>query len=227
MARARPHGLQHLRRAAIVLGLGFVGAALLYGDGVITPAISVLSAIEGLDVATPAFRPYIVPLAVGILIALFAAQRLGTGKVGAVFGVILATWFVTIAAIGMWNLSAHGFAIASAIDPRWGIRFFEIHGWRGVPVLGAVVLCLTGVEALYADMGHFGGRPIRVAWFSLALPALIPRYLGQGALLLDRPDAASRPFFNSVPAWGLYPMVVLATAATVVARKPSSLPRSR
>ncbi len=214
---SRPNGLQQLRRAAIVLGLGFVGAALLYGDGVITPAISVLSAIEGLEVATPMFRPFIVPLAVLILIGLFAAQRLGTGKVGAVFGVVLTMWFVTIATIGAWNLSAHGVAIASAIDPRWGLRFFEVHGWRGVPVLGAVVLCLTGVEALYADMGHFGRRPIRVAWFSLALPALILSYLGQGALLLDRPDAASRPFFNSVPAWGLYPMVVLATAATVVA----------
>jgi KUP system potassium uptake protein len=212
-----PNGLAQLRRAAIVLGLGFVGAALLYGDGVITPAISVLSAIEGLEVATPMFRPYIVPLAVLILIALFAAQRFGTGKVGAVFGVILATWFVTIAAIGAWNLSAHGLAIASAVDPRWAFRFFEVHGWRGVPVLGAVVLCLTGVEALYADMGHFGRRPIRIAWFSLALPALILSYLGQGALLLDRPAAAMRPFFNSVPAWGLYPMVVLATAATVVA----------
>jgi KUP system potassium uptake protein len=204
-------------RMAIVLTLGFLGAALLYGDGVITPAISVLSAVEGLDVATPVFRPFIVPIAVVILLALFSLQRFGSGRVGAVFGVVLATWFVTIAVLGAWNLATHGTTVATALDPRWCVRFFREHGLRGVPVLGAVVLCLTGVEALYADMGHFGRRPIRVAWYTLALPALVLSYLGQGALLLEQPTAASRPFFNSVPAWGLYPMVVLATAATVVA----------
>src|SRR4249919_2701799 len=205
------------RRVAVVLSLGFVGAALLYGDGVITPAISVLSAIEGLEVATPVFKPFVVPLSVLILIALFSLQRFGTGRVGTYFGIILATWFVTIAVLGAWNLAVHGLAVASALDPRWAMRFFLEHGWRGVPVLGAVVLCLTGVEALYADMGHFGRRPIRIAWYALALPSLLLSYLGQGALLLERPSAASRPFFNSVPSWGLYPMVVLATAATVVA----------
>ena len=205
------------RRVAVVLSLGFIGAALLYGDGVITPAISVLSAIEGLEVATPVFKPFVVPLSVLILIALFSLQRFGTGRVGKYFGIILATWFVTIAVLGAWNLTVHGLAVTSALDPRWAIRFFLQHGWRGVPVLGAVVLCLTGVEALYADMGHFGRRPIRIAWYSLALPSLLLSYLGQGALLLERPSAASRPFFNSVPSWGLYPMVVLATAATVVA----------
>jgi KUP system potassium uptake protein len=200
-----------------ILALGFIGAALLYGDGVITPAISVLSAVEGLEVATPMFRPFILPIAVAILIALFSLQRFGSGRVGLAFGVILATWFVAIAALGVWNLSTHGVSIVSAVDPRWAFHFFQTHGWRGVPVLGAVVLCLTGVEALYADMGHFGRRPIRIAWYTLALPALILSYLGQGALLLQRPDASSRPFFNSVPEWALYPMVALATAATVVA----------
>ena len=201
----------------VVLTLGFLGAALLYGDGVITPAISVLSAVEGLEVATPMLQPFIVPIAAVILIVLFSLQRLGSGRVGAMFGVVLATWFVTIAVLGAWNLSLHGTQIIAAIDPRWSLRFFRLHGLRGVPVLGAVVLCLTGVEALYADMGHFGRRPIRVAWYALALPALVLSYLGQGALLLETPAAASRPFFNSVPSWGLYPMVALATAATVVA----------
>lgn len=205
------------RRIPLILGLGFIGAALLYGDGVITPAISVLSAVEGLEVATPLFRPFILPLAVAILIGLFLLQRFGTGRVGVYFGVILGTWFLTIAALGVWNLSQHGLRIVAAVDPRWGIRFFVEHGWRGIPVLGAVVLCLTGVEAFYADMGHFGRRPIRFAWFVLAFPALILSYLGQGALVLDVPSAASRPFFNGVPASLLYPMVALATAATVVA----------
>ena len=205
------------RRTAAVLTIGFIGAALLYGAGVITPAISVLSAVEGLVVATPVFKPFIVPIAVLILLALFSLQRFGTGRGGPVFGVVLATWFVAIALLGGWSLAVHGGAILSALDPRWSLRFFAEHGWRGIPVLGAVVLCLTGVEALYADMGHFGRRPIRVAWYSLALPALVLSYLGQGALLLDRPGAASRPFFTSVPSWALYPMVVLATAATVVA----------
>ncbi len=214
---AAAHPASRQRKAAVVLALGFLGAALLYGDGVITPAISVLSAVEGLEVATPVFKPFIVPLAVAILAGVFSLQRFGTGRVGAAFGVVLATWFVAIAVLGAWNLSVHGVAIASSLDPRWAVRFFELHGWRGVPVLGAVVLCLTGVEALYADMGHFGRRPIRLAWYTLALPALVLSYLGQGALLLERPDAASRPFFSSVPQWGLYPMVVLATAATVVA----------
>ena len=204
-------------RLGIVLMLGFLGAALLYGDGVITPAISVLSAVEGLEIATPAFKPYIVPIAAAILVALFLLQRFGTGRLGLVFGSVLAAWFIAIAAIGSWSLASHGVAIVSALDPRWAIRFFAEHGIRGVPVLGAVVLCLTGVEALYADMGHFGRRPIRLAWFALVFPALVLSYLGQGALLLDRPAASTRPFFNSAPAWSLIPLIVLATAATIVA----------
>jgi len=205
------------RRLGIVLLLGFLGAALLYGDGVITPAISVLSAVEGIEIATPAFKSLVVPISVAILIALFLLQRLGTGRLGLVFGAVLAAWFLAIATIGVGSLASHGVAILAALDPRWGIRFFSRNGLHGLPILGAVVLCLTGVEALYADMGHFGRRPIRLAWFALVLPALVLSYLGQGALLLDRPSAAMRPFFNSVPAWGLMPMVVLATAATVVA----------
>ena len=205
------------RRTAVVLALGFAGAALLYGDGVITPAISVLSAVEGLEVATPAMQPFVLPISVAILIGLFALQRFGTGRIGTVFGVILGTWFVAIAAIGISNLAAHGTAILSAIDPRWGVHFFHVHGARGLAVLGAVVLCLTGVEALYADMGHFGRRPIQIAWFIIVFPALILSYLGQGAVLLDNPAAAARPFFNAVPGWALLPMVGLATAGTVVA----------
>jgi KUP system potassium uptake protein len=205
------------RAAWLVLALGFVGTALLYGDGIITPAISVLSAVEGLEVATPAFHPFVLPLAVGILVALFSIQRFGSGRLGAVFGVVMGIWFVVIAVLGVWSLATHDAAILAALDPRWGVRFFVENGWHGVVVLGAVVLCLTGVEALYADMGHFGTRPIRLAWYLLAFPSLVLSYLGQGALILQHPDAAVRPFFNAVPAWALYPMVALATAATVVA----------
>jgi KUP system potassium uptake protein len=207
----------HRRALWLVPALGFVGTALLYGDGIITPAISVLSAIEGLEVATPAFHPFVVPLSALILIALFAVQRYGTGRLGAVFGVIVAVWFVTIGVLGAWSLAAYDPGAIAALDPRWGVHFFIRNGWHGVVVLGAVVLCLTGVEALYADMGHFGTRPIRLAWFLLAFPALVLSYLGQGALLLKHPEAAARPFFDGVPAWALYPMVALATAATVVA----------
>lgn len=205
------------RAVWILLAFGFVGTALLYGDGIITPAISVLSAIEGLEVATPAFHPFVLPLAVVILVALFAIQRFGTGRLGAAFGVIVAIWFVTIAVLGIWSLATHDPAALGALDPRWGVRFFVRNGWHGVVVLGAVVLCLTGVEALYADMGHFGTRPIRLAWFLLAFPSLVLSYLGQGALLLQHPDAAGRPFFNAAPAWSLYPLVALATAATIIA----------
>ncbi len=205
------------RGPALVLSMGFIGAALLYGDGIITPAISVLSAVEGLEVATPVFKPFVVPIAIVILIGLFSVQRLGSGRVGTVFGVVLATWFVAIGVLGVWNLSGHGISAISAVDPRWAIRYFAVHGWRGVPVLGAVVLCLTGVEALYADMGHFGRSSIRIAWFGLVFPSLVLSYLGQGALLLDHPAAANRPFFNGIPTWALLPVVLLATAATVVA----------
>lgn len=204
------------RRSRRWVYLAMIGTAMLYGDGVITPAISVLSAIEGIQVATPAFDAYIVPITVLILIALFAIQPLGSGRVGVAFGPILATWFVVIFILGIASLIKTP-EILAALNPLHGISFFMRNGWHGFLALGAVVLCLTGGEALYADMGHFGARPIRLAWYGLALPALIASYLGQGALLLRDPGAAAHPFYSTVPAWALYPMVLLATLATVVA----------
>lgn len=200
----------------IVIGLGLFGAALLYGDGVITPAISVLSAIEGLNVATPVFEPYVVPMTLVLLVGLFAIQPFGTARVGSYFGPVLATWFVAIAALGISQIAANP-SILRALDPRHGVRFFAAHGISGLPILGAVILCLTGAEALYADMGHFGKKPIRLAWFTLALPSLALNYLGQGAVLLRMPDAAEQPFFRMAPHWSIYPLVILATAATIVA----------
>ncbi|WP_246089134.1 potassium transporter Kup [Paraburkholderia guartelaensis] len=208
---------REMRRAALRwVFLAMFGTAMLYGDGVITPAISVLSAVEGIEVATPAFSHYVVPITVVILVALFAVQPLGSGRVGVAFGPILAVWFVVIFVLGVASIAGTP-GILAAFNPINGITFFMHNGFRGFLALGAVVLCLTGGEALYADMGHFGARPIRLAWYGLALPALTASYLGQGALLLRDPSAASRPFYTTVPTWGLYPMVVLATLATIVA----------
>lgn len=204
------------RGRALLVGFGLFGAALLYGDGVITPSISVLSAVEGLAVATPLFEPYVVPLTVGILLVLFLVQPLGPGRVGVVFGPIVALWFLSIGLLGAWGIQRAPEVLA-AFNPWHAVRFFQESGWRGFRVLGAVILCLTGAEALYADLGSFGRRPIRLAWFSLALPALLLSYLSQGAYLLHHPEAASEPFFRSLPAGALYPMVGLATLATVVA----------
>jgi KUP system potassium uptake protein len=204
------------RSAAPIIVLGVAGAALLYGDGVITPAISVLSAVEGLTVATSAFAPYVVPLTVVILVGLFAVQSLGSGRIGAAFGPVLALWFVTIGLFGVAAIAREP-RILGALNPVHGFEFFRQHGWHGFPVLGAVVLCLTGGEALYADMGHFGQRPIRLAWFTLAFPTLILCYLGQGATLLRDPAAVDNPFFRAAPAWALYFLVGLATLATVIA----------
>jgi KUP system potassium uptake protein len=196
--------------------LGIFGAALLYGDGMITPAISVLGAVEGLRVATPLFGPYVVPLSVVILVVLFVMQKFGTHRVGGLFGPVMVLWFVTIAALGVhWIVRAP--QVLVAIDPRHAITFFRAHGLTGFTVLGAVFLVVTGGEALYADMGHFGKRPIRVAWFSLVLPALLLNYFGQGAQLILNPAAAEQPFFRMVPSWGLYPLVALATAAAIIA----------
>jgi KUP system potassium uptake protein len=196
--------------------MAMFGTAMLYGDGVITPAISVLSAVEGIEVATPAFAHYTVPITVAILAVLFAVQPLGSGRVGVAFGPILAVWFIVIFALGLVSLVQTPIILA-AFNPLNAISFFIHNGFKGFVALGAVVLCLTGGEALYADMGHFGARPIRLAWYCLALPALSVNYLGQGALLLRDPSAAARPFYTTVPTWGLYPMVVLATLATIVA----------
>ncbi|HVT38475.1 MAG TPA: potassium uptake protein [Gemmatimonadaceae bacterium] len=209
-------GARRARIALRVLLLGIAGAALLYGDGVITPAISVLSAVEGLTVATSVFEPYVVPITVVVLVALFAVQPLGSGRIGRLFGPVIVVWFLVIAALGLRGI-VHAPGVLWALDPRRAVAFFSVHGWRGFPVLGGVVLCLTGVEALYADMGHFGRRPIRLAWFGLAFPSLLLSYLGQGGVLLADAAAAENPFFRSAPGWALYPLVALATLATVIA----------
>jgi KUP system potassium uptake protein len=199
-----------------VVTLGLVGAALFFGDSVITPAISVLSAIEGLDVATPAFRPAMVPIAIAILVALFALQRFGTSRVGFLFAPVMALWLFAIAALGIVAVvQAPG--VLAALSPHYGIMYLAHNGFAGFSSLGAVVLVLTGVEALYADMGHFGVRPIRAAWFGLVLPALLLSYVGQGALLLGNPGFAGAPFYHLVPPYLLYTVVALACVATVVA----------
>ncbi len=202
------------RRALLVLGL--FGAALLYGDGVITPAISVLGAVEGVAVAAPAFSHVIVPATVVILVLLFLFQKRGTATVGAVFGPVMLVWFVAIALLGLRGI-ARDPSILGAVSPAHGIAFFAHNGRMGFLVLGAVVLVITGGEALYADMGHFGKRPIRVAWFAVAMPALLLNYMGQGAILLGEPQAARNPFYLLAPGWALYPMIGIATAAAIVA----------
>ena len=204
------------RRRALLIGLGVFGAALLYGDGMITPSITVLSAIEGLKVATPAFERFIIPLTIVTLIALFAAQKRGTGRVGAVFGPIMIVWFLALAALGVDGIRKAPRVLLS-LDPLHGLRFLYAHGWDGFVVLGAVFLAVTGAEALYADVGHFGARPIRIAWFSVVLPGLFLNYLGQGAIILHDPNAIENPFYLLAPHWALYPLVGLATAAGVIA----------
>src|SRR6185503_4699645 len=205
------------RRRVILISLGLFGAALLYGDGIITPAMSVLSAVEGLKVVAPALNPYtVVTLAAIILFILFAVQRFGTGRVGTAFGPIMSLWFVTIAVLGAVEIVREP-RVLFALNPWHGVRFFMANGRVGFLALGAVVLAVTGAEALYADMGHFGKRPIRFAWFSLVLPALLVNYLGQGALLLRDASAVSNPFFLLAPRAILLPLVVLATLAAVIA----------
>lgn len=204
------------RVAQIMVVVGVFGTALLYGDGIITPAISVLSAVEGLTVATDVFQPFVIPITVGILVALFAVQRHGTGRLGGVFGRITIVWFAVLALLGIKGIVGMPLVL-SAINPLHGFTFFVENGWRGFLVLGSVFLAVTGAEALYADMGHFGRRPIRLAWFCVVLPALALNYLGQGALLLRDPAAVENPFYLLAPSWSLYPLVALATAATVIA----------
>jgi len=207
-------GRAHIPLVALAV---LVGAALLFGDGIITPAISVLSAIEGLEVATPAFAPYVVPVTVVILIALFAAQSRGTGKIGALFGPVMVVWFVTIGVLGAIQI-ARDPQVLWALSPTYGIHFFAAHGWRGFTMLGSVVLAVTGGEALYADMGHFGARPIRVAWLGLVAPSLVLCYLGQGALITRDPSHTTAPFFGMVPVGALtYALVAIAAPATVIA----------
>ncbi len=204
-------------RSAYVVGiLGIFGASLFFGDSVITPAISVLGAVEGLEVAAPGLHRFIVPITVVILVAVFVAQRFGTEKVGKVFGPITSIWFLALAAIGIHNI-IDAPEVLKALNPMWGARFFVEHGSHSVLILGVVVLAVTGGEALYADMGHFGARPIRYAWYTMVLPCLMLNYLGQGAFVLKHPDAVVNPFYEAVPSWALYPMIVLATMAAVIA----------
>ena len=204
------------RLSTALLAIGVAGAALFYGDAVLTPAISVLSAVEGLQVAADGFEPYVVPISTGILIALFAIQRHGTGTVGLLFGPICALWFGALAIGGAWNVLAHP-AVLAALNPAHALRFLTSHGQTSFLVLGSVLLAITGAEALYADLGHFGKRAVRLAWFGLVAPALVLNYFGQGALLMQSPDVIANPFYLAYPQWALYPMVALATAATVIA----------
>lgn len=204
------------RWRALILTLGVIGAALFYGDAVLTPAISVLSAVEGLEVGTTVFHPYIIPIAVAVLVTLFAFQRHGTAIVGAFFGPICVLWFLAIGAAGLHNIALHP-VVLHALNPAYAFVFVTGHGVASFVVLGAILLAFTGAEALYADMGHFGPRAIRIAWFGLVLPALVLNYFGQGALLIANPQAIENPFYLAYPDWALYPMIVLATAATVIA----------
>jgi KUP system potassium uptake protein len=204
------------RRHLAIIVLGLFGAALLYGDGVITPAISVLSAVEGLEVATPFFKPYVVPITVGLLVALFSLQRKGTAKVGSLFGPVMTVWFLVIGVLGIHGI-LQAPAVVAGINPVHAVRFFLENKLAGFLALGAVFLVETGGETLYADMGHFGKKPIRLAWFTLVLPCLLLNYFGQGAALMVNPAAEENPFFWLAPSWALYPMVILATAATIIA----------
>ena len=199
----------------ILIMMGILGAALFYGDGVITPAVTVLGAIEGLEVATPAFKPFVVAITLLILAALYVTQRLGTGKVGQWFGPVMVVWFLMLAGTGVYWIAQHP-QVLYALHPMYAIAFAQQHFFGLFVILGAVFLTVTGGEALYADMGHFGARPIQRAWFALVFPALVLQYFGEGALLLSHPEAVVNPLFHMVPAWAVIPMVVLATAAAVI-----------
>ncbi len=199
-----------------IVRLGLVGAALLYGDAVITPAISVLSAVEGLKVATPVFTPYIIPITIVIIFLLFMMQQVGAGRIGVIFGPIIALWFLTIGSMGLHAVIENPDVLA-AINPWHAINFFIENGGKGIWVLGSVVLVITGGEALYADMGHFGKKAIRHAWYLIAFPALVLNYLGQGATLLSRPEAVENPFYLMAPDWALVPLVILSTFAACIA----------
>ena len=201
---------------AWLIFLGIFGAALLYGDGVITPSISVLGAVEGLGVATPVLQPYVVPITIGILIALFSFQRRGASGVGKVFAPVMLIWFAVIATLGLIQILRYP-SVVEAVNPIWAVRFFADTGWAGYLVMGSVFLVVTGGEALYADMGHFGVTPIRVDWFMVVLPSLLLNYFGQGALLLENPSTSVNPFFLLAPSWAIYPMIVLAVAAAAIA----------
>ena len=204
------------RLAALVLAAGMAGAALFYGDGVITPAISVLSAVEGMKIIAPGLEEWVLPLTVLLLLGLFAVQRRGTGAVGRYFGPITAVWFAALSIAGLYQIILQP-QILEALNPYWGVHLLLNHPWRGFVLLGAVVLAVTGAEALYADMGHFGRKAINRAWLYLVFPALLLNYFGQGAHLLADPSAVDSPFYRLFPTWALIPMVILASAATIIA----------
>ncbi|HEY1088452.1 MAG TPA: KUP/HAK/KT family potassium transporter, partial [Archangium sp.] len=204
------------RTRIAVVGMGLFGAALLYGDGVITPAISVLGALEGAAIYEPKLHAFVVPMSLVVLIALFLVQRRGTSAVGAVFGPVTLVWFLTLATLGVRGIVDHPDVLA-AMSPTYAIGFLMHHGRESLIVMGGVFLVVTGGEALYADMGHFGRRPIRLAWFALVLPSLLLNYFGQGALLLGHPEAVTNPFYLLAPSWALLPLVVLSTAAACIA----------
>jgi KUP system potassium uptake protein len=203
-------------RARIWTAMGLLGAALIYGDGVITPSISVLSALEGVKVATPALTPYVLPSSVAVLAALFALQPFGTARIGGAFGPVMLIWFFVIALLGVAGIVRNP-SVLAAIDPGHALRFLASHGVLSLFVLGGVFLCITGGEALYADMGHFGRNPIRLAWFAIALPALLLSYAGQTALLIEKGNVEGNPFFLLAPQWAIYPLVILAAIATIIA----------
>ncbi|MBN1114076.1 MAG: KUP/HAK/KT family potassium transporter, partial [Oligoflexia bacterium] len=196
--------------------IGLFATSMLFGDGLITPAISVLSAVEGLNVATSVFKPYVVPISIVVLSLLFLFQRNGTEKVGYVFGPVIVVWFLTLAVLGMrWIVIAP--EVLKALNPYYSILFFIHHGWHGFVILGAVFLSITGAEAIYADMGHFGKTPIRYAWFFFVLPGLVLNYFGQAAYLLKNPENIENLFYRLAPEWALYPLVIIATCATIIA----------
>ncbi len=204
------------KQKLFLLIFGVFGAALLYGDGIITPAISVLSAVEGLKYVTPVFESYVIPITIFIMNALFLVQRLGTGRIGKVFGPLILIWFFVIGALGIRGIMMAP-EVWHAIDPRYAFRFMVENGYHALVVIGAVFLVVTGGEALYADMGHFGRKPIRLAWFTVAMPGLLLNYFGQGALVMTDPEAITNPFYMLAPKWGLIPLVILSTLATITA----------
>lgn len=214
LASAKTHEDRIRHRIVIVLGL--FGAALLYGDGMITPAVTVLSAVEGLNIAAPALERYVVPITIAILILLFAFQRKGTASLGAIFGPITLLWFLALALLGITNIVRHP-DVLFALNPSYGFSFLLHQRGVGFLILGSVFFVVTGAEALYADMGHFGARPIRLTWFAVVMPALVLNYFGQGALVIGNPKAAENPFYLMVPSWALYPMIVLSTLAAIIA----------
>ncbi len=216
IAKVEGAPLRSNRVKAVLIGLGMFGVALFYGDGIITPAISVLSAVEGMEVVAPSLESLVLPITIAVLVALFAIQRFGTHVIGRVFGPVMVVWFTVIAAAGLGRIIAHP-AIVKALSPHYGVEFFADHPGIAFISLGAIVLTITGAEALYADMGHFGREPIRRAWFFVVFPALTLNYMGQGSLILDNPAAIDSPFFLLIPEWGRIPMVALATVATVIA----------